>query len=182
LAVEELTGEMRIDDARGGVGVTFRSRYPWTDQYYRLRRYSKYVFEIEPHGTRVAGDTKSGVIPKPGVWYRFRVRVSDDGGRTTVRGRIWAENESEPSSWQIDCYDSSAARMKDGTLGCWSMGPGRKTWRRLVADGKPVPFSPEGFAHMARKVTVPPSIEIVSAEDKPTALGMKVSFMAQVTD
>lgn len=140
VTMQEITGEMMVDEAKGGAGVTFLSRYPLTDHYYRLRRYDTKDFELSPHGTTVSGDTRSGVVPRPNTWYRFRVRVTDDSTRTSILARVWPAGSSEPSDWQIDCFDETSTRLVEGTVGLWSMGPGRKLWRRLVVDGARVPF------------------------------------------
>jgi hypothetical protein len=139
---QSFTGELRIDDAGGGVGVTFFSRYPYSDHYYRLRRYGTRDFELAPHGTSLTGDLLSGVVPKPKEWYRFRVELSVSTSETRVRARIWLASATEPTVWQMSAIDVTPTRNKSGTIGCWSMGPGTKLWRRLRVDDAAVALLP----------------------------------------
>ncbi len=139
------TGYMQLTSAAGGVGVTFLSRYPDEDRYYRLRRYNEAgyrEFHIEPHGTQITGgNPNSGVDPTPGEWYRFRILTTVASGVTTIKARVWREGDPEPPSWQINCHDSSASRVTEGTIGCWGMLGGRKEWREFAVNGESIPFS-----------------------------------------
>ena len=116
---------------RGGIGVTFFSQYPQEDSYYRLRRYKNNAFHISPHGTKVVGDTNTGVVPAHNVWYRFKVRIEDTGTRSQIRAKVWPENSAEPADWQADCYDASTTRLTAGTIGVWSYHSGSKYWNDL---------------------------------------------------
>ena len=128
------TGRMRMSDSDGGIGVTFLSDYPNSDIYYRLRHYSGNDFHISPHGTTVAGDADSGVIPTANIWYLYRIEVIDTGSRTEIKANVWAEGSGEPSGWQIDAYDDSLTRLTAGTIGIWSMGEGSKYWDDLAVE------------------------------------------------
>jgi len=126
------TGRLYISDNSGGIGITFLSRYPDDDVYYRLRRYSrKPEFYISPHGTSVRGETQSGVRAEAGSWYLFRIEVEDTGAQTNIRAKIWKEGEEEPEEFQIDAYDDSGSRITSGTVGVWTMGRGSKLFDDL---------------------------------------------------
>lgn len=44
----------------------------------------------------------------PGVVYRVRLRVTQDGStRTQVRVRIWRDGEAEPDAWQVERTDAT---------------------------------------------------------------------------
>jgi alkaline phosphatase len=123
----EFTGRMLMTQTRSGIGVTFFSDYPNSDSYYRLRRYHNLGFEISPHGTTISGgQVDLGIVPRPNVWYQFRIHVADTGTRTEIRARVWAEGSPEPATWQADCFDASATRRVAGTIGCWSFTSGSK--------------------------------------------------------
>ena len=124
------TGRMMVTASSTGIGVTFLSDYPNTDVYYRLRRWSgARSFHVSPHGTTItAGTTDTGVTATAGVWYRFRIEVEDTGSRTEIRARVWADESTEPTAWQVDCYDANPERLSVGTVGVWSMGYGSKYW------------------------------------------------------
>jgi uncharacterized repeat protein (TIGR02543 family) len=124
----EYTGRMMITDSKGGIGVTFFSQYPNEDAYYRLRRYGSNAFHISPHGTKVTGDTDTGVIPKANMWYHFKIQVEDAGSQTKIRAKVWQQGQEEPDDWLVDCYDNSASRLTAGTFGIWSYYSGKKYW------------------------------------------------------
>ena len=132
----EYTGRMMMTASRGGIGVTFFSQYPNTDAYYRLRRYANSSFHIapHPHGTKIYGDTNTGVYSSPNVWYWFKIQVEDAGSRTEIRAKVWSENSVEPAAWQVDCYDSKSSRLTSGAIGVWSYFRGRKYWDDLTVN------------------------------------------------
>lgn len=127
------TGRMYIDQATGGIGVTFLSRFPDNKNvYYRIRRYANVRrFHLAPHGTTVEGDLYSDVIPKTMTWYLFRIEVEDTGTQTNIRAKIWEVGSDEPEEFQIDAYDRSRSRITTGTVGVWTMGEGLKLFDNL---------------------------------------------------
>ncbi len=127
------SGQMKIVEDGGGIGVTFHSQYPREDAYYRLRRYAgSPSFHIAPHGTSVSsGEIDSGVNPSGGEWYSFKVLVRTFRTRTRIRAKVWSRNQGIPGQWQVDTIDESDTRIRRGRPGVWSMGTGRKLWRKL---------------------------------------------------
>jgi hypothetical protein len=130
----EYTGRMMINSGGGGIGVTFFSQYLSADSYYRLRRYEINSFHISPHGTAVTGDTDTGVVPVPNVWYRFNIQVEDTGTQTEIRAKVWVDGSVEPALWQAECYDESPTRLTAGTMGVWSYNSGSKYWDDLTVN------------------------------------------------
>jgi len=128
------TGRLMITQPDGGIGVTFRSDYPNTDTYYRLRRYNSGAFHINPHGTSVTGVTDTGVVPATHTWYEFAIEVEDIESQTVIRAKVWAQGTVEPTNWQVNCYDTNAGRLTTGTIGLWSMGSGDKYWDDLAVS------------------------------------------------
>jgi hypothetical protein len=52
----------------------------------------------------------SKVIPfewETNVWYRVKLRVdvAQDGGKATLRGKVWKKGEAEPAAWTIEAED-----------------------------------------------------------------------------
>ncbi len=130
---------MLITDPGAGIGVTVHSKYTMADAYYRLRHWGSSEFAMEPHpaGTPVSCDSiSSGVVPQANQWYRFRFEVTPNQTSTSLRAKVWRDGTSEPSSWQVRCEDGLSDRLRSGTVGLWSMGPGSKYWDDLeVSDG-----------------------------------------------
>lgn len=129
------TGRMRILDSDGGIGVTFYSDYPRSDTYYRIRMYSgNQFFHVAPHPDNaytLSGTCNSTVSPQVGDWIRFRVVIKNRKSLTRIRAKLWPDGTNTPSSWQIDCSDVGANKLKRGKPGVWSMGNGRKEWANL---------------------------------------------------
>ncbi|MEW5766874.1 MAG: metallophosphoesterase [bacterium] len=131
----EYEGRMRASLSESGLGVAFYSSLPWgEDKLYRLRRYEeKPTFRIFPCGTGpLIGDNEVEVNPRPGIWYRFRIKVEDLDDRTAIKAKVWNEAEAEPSSWAIDCYDSGPDRHRSGTVGVWGFSKGNKDFDDLI--------------------------------------------------
>ncbi|MCA8963062.1 MAG: Ig-like domain-containing protein, partial [Planctomycetes bacterium] len=155
--VRQFTGRMSTSNNSGGIGVTFASSYPTEDAYYRLRAFGGGDFHMAPHGTAsLLGDISSDVVPQADVSYRFRVILEDRGTRTDIRARVWEEGTIEPWDWSIDCYDDSVTRLVAGTVGCWSMTQGVKSWSDLRVNAAPVPMPrPTTLSIGASSFTVP---------------------------
>jgi outer membrane protein assembly factor BamB len=54
---------------------------------------------------------KSANVPfaiEPDVWYRAKLRVDVEGGKGTVRGKVWRKGEPEPPAWTITLEDPVA--------------------------------------------------------------------------
>lgn len=149
----EVRGRMRISHPDGGIGVTALSQYPREDAYYRVRRNkgsTTAAFHISPHpGDRAiaCSSAKSAVTPLPNLWYRFRFQVVPQSANTVVRAKVWSDGAGEPSTWQMDCADTSPDRLVRGVPGVWSMGPGVKYWDDLQVvpvDDAPTASQPLG--------------------------------------
>ena len=125
------TGRFRMGATTAGVGLTFYSDYPSSDSYYRIRRYSSaQTLHIASHGATTgpnSGTTNSGYNPgsyAAGTWHHFKIEVENSGSQTLIRAKFWPETGSEPTTWQIDCYDSTANRYTAGTIGMWGYDDG----------------------------------------------------------
>ena len=50
----------------------------------------------------------SKVLPfkmEPDVWYVMKIKVSNDGPKARVQGKVWKRGESEPANWSIEMDD-----------------------------------------------------------------------------
>jgi hypothetical protein len=43
--------------------------------------------------------------PKPGVWYRLKLRVEQVDGKAVVRGKWWLRDQAEPEGWSLEMTD-----------------------------------------------------------------------------
>gem|GEM_PF-460375 len=117
----------------GGIGVVVFSQYPRADAYFRLRQYGGRPFQIAPHPDGeilCRGERDSGSVLQLNRWYHFRIQAWNGAAGTHVRAKVWAERESEPSDWSIDCVDDQRS-FQSGCPGLWSTGPGIKLWDDL---------------------------------------------------
>ncbi|MEM7164050.1 MAG: hypothetical protein AAF581_01225 [Planctomycetota bacterium] len=137
----EFTGRLTYDNL-AGIGLTFYSDFPNSATYYRIRntignrelRMSPLPFES------LTGTTSSGVITDAGVWYEFKIQVANQTDRTDIKAKFWPETSSEPTSWQIDCFHDTPARLTSGTIGLWSLAAGHY-WADLAINGADLPMS-----------------------------------------
>ena len=137
----EYSGRVRFGDVNDGISLTFYSQFPANqDRYYQLLRYSGETgFRLHAHGTNITDGVLSvNVNAQTNTWYRFRLRVFTSSSKTRIVAKVWQDGQAEPANWQIDAYDSSAARITAGTVGVWSMGSGT----RAVDDLRVLPLAP----------------------------------------
>ena len=132
----EYAGRMMVSRKSAGIGVTLYSAYPDADVYYRLRRYGRRPnFHLSNHpdsrGRKCVGATETGVTGRPGVWYDFRFRATNEASGVRLQAVVWEQGSAEPAYWQIDCLAEDAAAPRSGAPGVWSMRKGEKFWDDL---------------------------------------------------
>ncbi len=126
------TGRVHFSSARSGLGMTFLSQYPQSDSYYRIRRYSgkpNFHFSHHPHAQRGVCDGLShSLVTQANTWYRFVIKTQVRNESTTFTFDLWPEGSARPENTMISCTDTSSTRLREGTIGVWSMGEGVKKW------------------------------------------------------
>ncbi|HSS48755.1 MAG TPA: hypothetical protein VLX28_07405, partial [Thermoanaerobaculia bacterium] len=136
----EVTCEAWIDDEDTGVGVSVHSHYVLGDdrmiQFHRDG--SKWdqtgAFSLIASGSGFDGPhdkLSSGVHPKPGRWYRLKVRTEVLPDRLQVLARAWPADRPEPRAWQAHAENHSSRRPVTGTVGLWASGGGTVVYRNL---------------------------------------------------
>lgn len=131
------SGRIKFLHDSAGAGITFYSGYPGSDGYYRLRRFQRvpeFRFKLQPGAeeANLVGNLGSGVMSVSDTWYHFKIQVETGTDRTSMRGKVWSEDESEPVPWQMDAVDESPGRRLRGTIGVWSMEHGERYWDDLT--------------------------------------------------
>ncbi|MCB0158963.1 MAG: hypothetical protein KDD83_12585 [Caldilineaceae bacterium] len=137
------TGRFKMLAANVGVGFTVYSDYPNSDTYYRVRRYSTHpTFRVENHGSGYdmqGTSTVSSYNPADdlNVWHRFKIEVNAGGSGVEIRARFWLDGDTEPVTWDIDCYDANDV-LSAGTFGLWYMagGPNNILFDDLHVEGQ----------------------------------------------
>ncbi|HBL27960.1 MAG TPA: hypothetical protein DD490_14065, partial [Acidobacteria bacterium] len=130
-----------IDGEDTGSGLAVHSRYVLgEDRMYRLRRTGAEngqpgSFLLVAHGTTLTGDVDTGVEPRPGRWYRMRVRTAVAPGVVRLSAKVWPAAEREPAAWQAQAEDRSRFRIPAGTVGLWAWGEGTVLYRDLQVTG-----------------------------------------------
>ena len=134
------SGKMMITDPSGGIGVTFLSKYPSKDRYYRLRRFGsgKYApFHLSSHGGAGCNGEYADITPKANEWYSFEIITSVVKESTPIYVSVWPSKGSKPTQPQISCVDTSDLRIKEGTIGMWAMESGEKYWGNIRLSFSP---------------------------------------------
>ncbi|MBY0400993.1 hypothetical protein K2X89_11900 [Myxococcota bacterium] len=128
----KLRGGMSLGSASGGIGVTFYSGYPTTDAYYRLGRQPGETFKMSARHSMTCSRPDSGYLPTAGGSYSFEIAVETLADRNRIQAKVWTLGGTEPTSPQIVCDDTHAARPSGGTFGVWATGAGTKFWDGFV--------------------------------------------------
>jgi peptidyl-tRNA hydrolase len=48
-----------------------------------------------------------------------------------MTAKVWLDGDPEPNLWLPSGTDVTITRIDSGTVGVWSMGPGKKSWADL---------------------------------------------------
>jgi len=162
--------DVRIDREQTGAGIEVHSRYVLgEDRMIRLRRMSREedgtgTFSLLLHGSAFTGGAAdrldTGIAPRPGRWYRLRLRARIEPAAVRVAARVWPADQPEPAAWQAWAEDRSADRVTAGTVGIWAWGGGTVLYRglqvvdpdgrQLLADPVSGPQRPRGWRDEAR--------------------------------
>ncbi|MGB3613507.1 MAG: LamG-like jellyroll fold domain-containing protein, partial [Elainellaceae cyanobacterium] len=142
------SGQLRITDGAGGVGVTVLSQHPeysgpaHSHQYYSLRRDAdRPTFHLSAHPVGVqpllslsqaANQLDSGVEPRPNTWYRFAIQIAIAETRTVIKAKVWQAGTPEPDGFQVEAEDQSSLRLQSGTVGVWATGAGSKYFDQMI--------------------------------------------------
>ena len=162
----EVIVDTLIDHDDVGTGLVVHSRFLLgEDRLYSLTRGRGKgmpgTFSLWSRGTPLneKDDLETGVAPKPGRWYRMRLRTEVEEGLVRVLAKVWPADAPEPREWQARAVDRSKYRIEAGTVGLWGWGGGTVVYRNLrVTKGDEellaAPLAgqkkPEGFREGAR--------------------------------
>jgi outer membrane protein assembly factor BamB len=58
----------------------------------------------DSHDHRLA--TRKPFILQPNTWYTLKLKVSNDGDKALVQGKVWKRDEPEPKQWAIELVDT----------------------------------------------------------------------------
>lgn len=152
----KLRGGMSLGSASGGIGVTFYSGYPTTDTYYRLGRQPGETFKMSARHPMICSLPDSGYTPAANGSYAFEVAVETLSDRNRIRAKVWDLGGTEPSSPQIVCDDTHAARPSGGTFGVWATGAGTKFWDGFTLEAltSSLPAPPTGTTPLAPPILI----------------------------
>lgn len=123
-----LRGRMSLGSSSGGLGVTVYSRYPSADAYYRLGSAPGGTFTLSARHGLSCALSNSGYTPAPGGSYAFDIAIQTLSDRNRIHAKVWTRGGTEPTTPQIVCDDTNAARPTRGTFGTWATGSGSKSW------------------------------------------------------
>lgn len=143
-----------VDTEDAGAGLVVHSRFVLgEDKLYSLTRgggRASRTFSLWSRGTPLdeKDDLETGVNPKPGRWYRMRVRTEVEPGLVRVLAKVWPADAPEPRQWQARAEDRSRYRIEAGTVGLWAWGGGTVLYRNLRVNG--APLDRKGFREGAR--------------------------------
>jgi len=136
----EVTCDAWIDNEDAGVGLSVHSRYVLgEDRMISFHRDGSRwdqtgAFSLIASGSGFDGPhdrLSSGVNPKPGRWYRLKVRTDVLPDHLQVLAKAWPVDQPEPKGWQAHAENHSPRRPVEGTVGLWASGGGTVIYRNL---------------------------------------------------
>ncbi len=147
------TGSLRLDSDRGEIGVTFGSRVPFHEEFYRLRLSRGNCFlDSTTSDVTVAAPNPTATIARE-MWHRFIIDFNT--ARTPqVMVKVWLESADEPGEWNRTVSSVSLASGFTGCFGCWASGGGLKSWKDLRVDGVALPVGAPAPVRMLAEQTV----------------------------
>jgi hypothetical protein len=156
----ELTGRIVSQTLEGEAGVTVLSQFPASLAYYRLARSGAAAFALSVRGAIgeivCAPSASTGVAATPGLWLRFRVRVTRFDGRNRIRAMVYPDGSTPPPGWQVDCWDLKANPVSSGSVGLFaSQAPGTY-WDDLRVETVTGDGAPDGYQPTTPVPTPPP--------------------------
>lgn len=139
----DMVCDVLIDGPEVGAGLVVHSRHVLGEDrlYFLTRGRPEHgrpgSFLLWTRGTAFdeGSDLDTGVVPRPGRWYRVRVRTEVEEGVVRVLARVWPADGPEPAGWQARGEDRSAYRVEAGTMGLWGWGGGTVLYRNLRVTG-----------------------------------------------
>ena len=117
----EYTGRILYSHSSGSIGATILADLPESNYHYALKtEESNREFHLGSAQTQfTSGEIRTGVTPRAGIWYRFKIQAVDSPNRTEIRAKVWEDNTNEPISWQAEAFDASQSRISVGSVGVW---------------------------------------------------------------
>ncbi len=190
----DFSGRIVSQTLNGEAGVTVLSRFPASLAYYRLARSGMGAFSVSVRGGDslvCAGTTSTGVAAEPGVWLRFRVRVTRFDSRNRIRARVYPDGSAEPADWQVDCWDASATPFASGTVGLFASSAPNTWWDDLKVTSVPGDGAPPGYQPASQPPAPPPADAYTSRSSlvhwwapgrDPSAVGRDFAWRATKVD
>jgi outer membrane protein assembly factor BamB len=71
---------------------------------------------------------------KSDTWYRLKLTVTSNGGKTVARGKIWPRGEKEPTEWTLEAQDPIPNREGAPALFAFSAGPSGQQGAEIFFD------------------------------------------------
>jgi len=106
----------------GGIFAYWQSNYA----NYRLRVLNRRRIELvkrEPTGPKRCKTISIDAVPfslKDGVWYIFKLEITNRKSYTYLKGKLWEKGTSEPGTWMLEASDYSSERYINGKAGVWT--------------------------------------------------------------
>ncbi len=129
-------GDLLVTEEDSGVGVLFLAQGP--DRYYKLGRSKEarsFSLTAWPAGLQTLdGNADTGVVPAANSWVSFKIKTETTASATRILAKVWQSDDDEPLAYQVDASDASDVRLRAGTIGVWTSGPGIKCIDSLIVS------------------------------------------------
>lgn len=116
----EITGRVWTSTSTAEAGIAARATNAYFSRYYELVQNTSGTWMLRGRNENAltcAGTVNTFVTQVPGTWYYFRYRITQIGGRTRLRARVWRSGSAAPGNWQVDCWTTLSASADSGVFG-----------------------------------------------------------------
>jgi len=165
------------DQTGGGTYVSVIGRRIDASNDYRLKLRIQAGGAVSAQLTRIVGGSETviqnlatvpGLNLATGEFLKVRYQVTGTNP-TNLAARVWKEGSTEPSSWQLQATDTTAALQANGSVGIWDYLSGSAT-------NAPITMSVDDFvAGPVGGITPPPVNQPPTAVFNPTVTNLAVS-------
>jgi len=115
----EISGRVITETIGAQAGIDARVTYTDGSRYYELGQVTGGVWVVRGRNENALTCRTGpmlGVKQLSALWHNVRFRVTQAGGNTRLRAKVWLSSAPEPAAWQADCWTTLSATADWGNF------------------------------------------------------------------